>query len=75
MISFKEWLLNEAAVTIHTMTTAHKILTKNGFEKVSDSGPHTKFVHPVTKKSIAIPKHKGDLSIGVNRQLAAVLKP
>ena len=49
-----------------------KIISKYGFEKVSQKGSHQKWKHPETKRVIIIPYHKGkSLPIGT---LKAIIK-
>jgi predicted RNA binding protein YcfA (HicA-like mRNA interferase family) len=65
--------LEEAARQIYTMHNAHKTLKKAGFSIVRSNGGHDVFEHD-DGRSIPIPRHKGDLSIGVSRQIKQVLE-
>ena len=42
-----------------------KILLKQGFEEVSQTGSHIKFFNPLTKRTVIVPFHQGNnLPIG-----------
>ncbi len=48
-----------------TANEVMKILSKYGFEKISQKGSHQKWKNPKTKKIVIIPYHKGkSLPIG-----------
>ena len=42
-----------------------KVLSANGYHKISQKGSHQKWKHPETKKAVIVPYHKGkQLPIG-----------
>lgn len=46
-----------------------KLLKKNGFTIVVQGSNHTKYINPITNKTIPVPRHAKELGKGIERAI------
>lgn len=68
MLSFKEFL-QESPYSNMTERDAHGLLKSRGWSIKRQGGDHTLFAHPQSDLTIAVPRHRGNLSPGVAQKI------
>ena len=75
--SLRAWNCEEVQVTEDTYKDITTQLSQNGWKFARSGGSHDLYKHPESDQTIAVPRHKGDLSPGVVKQIRkkSTIKP
>lgn len=68
MKTFKQFISEKIQVN-QTARDLHKHVTSHGWTLTRQKGSHDVYTHPKSTKTLAIPRHKGDIAPGTVRQI------